>query len=388
MDRFYLIPFVCLSEYLNRDELLSLARTSLKNKKRFSSEAKTICKIQNIHEGTRLFNSYKKIRFSYTYRDEHWPEISFPKSSLVELTLVDLNLPITLLTEMTNLTRLRLAGNHYINFELAHIPNSLRKLEIHEWGIISSHIKNLTNLESLDIVANELIDDAGISNLTNLKSLSVPNNRLISNAAIENLTLLESLNIEGNCRWISNWGLRRLKNIESLNLDSNSDITWEGYSHLTKLSSLNMSYNNQASTLPKLPNLKILMASFCVNLDERSLMNETNLTALNISGTRLTGSCFKHLPNLTSLNIFYTKLSGEGLRYLTNLRKLFLGQQSGVCDEDIKYLISLRELNLYSNKMITNDGIKHLTNLSILDRRESLVTKDLIFYKRNWANGS
>src|SRR5436853_6297836 len=55
------------------------------------------------------------------------------------------------------------------------------------------------------------------------------------------------------------------------------------------------------------------------------------------------------------------------LKKLTDLRRLDLGSNENIYDQDISNLTNLERLYLNCNKNITDDGIKNLTNLKRLD---------------------
>ena len=125
----------------------------------------------------------------------------------------------------------------------------ITSLNLHSCQLTNINIlKDLVNLQLLNLSHNELSDITALQNLTNLRYLKLIDCQLNNITALNNLMRLEALSLqENNIKNITDLGL--LTNITQLNLSINqlSDIT--ALNNLTKLTWLDLRYNN----LIKLP---------------------------------------------------------------------------------------------------------------------------------------
>ena len=173
----------------------------------------------------------------------------------------------SLLSGLTNLTRLDLGGN-----------------SISDLSALSGAISGLPNLERLILDTNSISDVSAISGFTRLRVLLLYNNNISDLSPLSGLTNLEQLYLENNS--ISDVSsLSGLPNLEWLFLHSNSMSDVSSLSGLTSLRTLNLD-NNSISNITPLSGL-------------------TSLTSLLLSANNISDiSALSGLNSLLSLSIF------------------------------------------------------------------------------------
>ena len=236
--------------------------------------------------------------------------------NLTELDLADNALSdISLLTNLTKLTRLDLGGN---------IIADLIGLD------------TLTNLTELDLSDNRINTLTNLENLTGLTSLDLSRNDISDLTGLGNLASLAELNLESND--ISRLGeLESLKSLTKLELSDNSVIGLTGLGNLTNLAELDLSNNGIA--------------------DLGTLGNPTGLVELDLTGNNIT--------DLTTL---------ENLADLPTLVRLVL-RDNGIANlVGLENLPSLSDLDLRENNIASLAGLKNLPSLSDLDLRDNSIT--------------
>ena len=188
---------------------------------------------------------------------------------------------------------------------------------------------NLTGLQSLDLVGNNISDLTPLANLTELQSLYLMGNNISDLTPLANLTELQSLYLIGSN--ISDPApLANLTGLQSLYLwgDNISDLT--PLANLTGLQSLYL-WGDNISNLTPLANLTklrllILMKTKVSNLTP--LVNLTALQHLDLYGTSVSDlTPLSNLAKLQSLTLMKTKVSDlTPLANLTKLRSLDLSR--------------------------------------------------------------
>ena len=182
---------------------------------------------------------------------------------------------------------------------------------------------------------------------------------------LEFATNLTSLNLGGE---LSGWGAGGVR----LRLDSNTISDISPLSHLTKLTSLNLS-GNDISDFSPLSNLTNLTTLTLINTTISNLLPLTNLTSLtdlNLAGNDLSNSDFSPLTSLTSLTrleLLVTKISDVSkLSSLANLTSLDLSYNSISDISVLSGLTKLTSLNISWNSISDISVLSGLTKLTNL----------------------
>ncbi|KAL9645751.1 hypothetical protein ABK040_003483 [Willaertia magna] len=203
----------------------------------------------------------------------------------------------------------------------------------------TSFLKNMTNLEYLEIVVEEC-DDEDFKNLTKLKYLNLEGSGL-SGKFINYLTSLEELQCcvsgieDDSC----------LKNVKRLILENTPELTdsyLKQFKNLVKFK-LNDIDNINGDCFLDLINLEKLDIAGTTKIKDEHLINLKKLKSLCISdSTTVTGECFKHFTQLKKLNAATSKVKEEYLECLTRLEKLELTLCPQI--ENGKFLLNMNGL--------------------------------------------
>jgi len=240
--------------------------------------------------------------------------------------------------------------DHKINFN-----NQIRMYKIH----LTKEIKN-----EIDITDNDLLI---IPNIEILKldshiyfyfDIRLQEKKITDNG-IKNLPQLNTLNLYRNTI-ITNEGIQNLLQLTTLDLSYNNIINDNGIKNLLQLNTLILANNYNITKIKHLINLTNLDLSGYSIIDDIELKNLTKLTILNLENNNsITNEGLKYVPNLIELNLTNNKIiTNEGLKHLHNLQKLNLTNNNTINIECVKYLPNLIEL-ISCNKTIIKD-IKHM----------------------------
>ncbi|MBA3236732.1 MAG: hypothetical protein H0T62_00075 [Parachlamydiaceae bacterium] len=241
---------------------------------------------------------------------------------------------LLLASKFTNVTSLNLQSNKKITKGISHFKKLIYLDLSADFNLNLSHdfvgsplvqsneIANLTNLITLKLFCNGVIDDSGVYNLINLTELNLEGNEQITDEGIRNLTKLKSLNLCAH----------RLNHFENYNIK----ITDAAFSNFTNLNYLNLKCNRSISNL--------------------SIIKNICLTNLNLAGNK--------------------KITNEGIEKL-NLIDLDLSGNFTITNDAVVKLTNLVYLNLnliiddcrkHAECIISNDGISELINQGLLIR--------------------
>jgi internalin A len=276
-----------------------------------------------------------------------------------------------------NVFSVEIWGNANARSEHLQYLNQLRILAIHDLDFTGkglNYIKDLQNLEKLEITFSEITDDSLINlrGLQQLKYLCLSGP--ISDAGLKHLEGLNQLQYLALlfCDRVTDLGLKHLENLVQLQtLDlTDTGITDTGLNSirgLTQLQTLSLSGTKITdSGLTRLKNL-------------------SQLKELGLENTPITDVGMANLPeslHLETLRLNKTQITDAGLKYLTrwpHLKVLIL-DDTRITDAGLQYLETLTELaNLHlSGTEITDAGLEHLTGLSklnLMDLENTHVTK-------------
>ena len=239
----------------------------------------------------------------------------------------------SLLSGLTNLTRLDLGGN-----------------SISDLSALSGAISGLPNLERLILDTNSISDVSAISGFTRLRVLLLYNNNISDLSPLSGLTNLEQLYLENN---------------------SISDVS--ALSGLTNLAWLGLSRNNisDVSSLSGLPNLIRLFFRSNSMSDVSSLSGLTSLRTLELDNNSISNiTPLSGLTSLTSLTLYRNNISDiSALSGLTSLRSLSLPNNNISDISALSGLPNLIRLWLSSNNisdlspLVVNTGLEGSGNL-------------------------
>lgn len=207
----------------------------------------------------------------------------------------------------------------------------LTSLNFQQHGLTNDDIKPLNkmiNLKSLNIIGNSINDLSPLSELTNLSSLEIggwkygiAGIQTIDIAQIKNLSNLEYLDISYSIICNSEY-LKSFKNLRELYIsDTNiSDLSF--ITEMTNLETLNISYTdiNDISALNNTPNLKVLYLSG-INATDFSVLKElTKLEEIYLYKTAIADiSIFYELPNLKKISLRSSKIKSKDIQKLKNI---------------------------------------------------------------------
>ncbi|AYV81729.1 MAG: hypothetical protein Harvfovirus56_6 [Harvfovirus sp.] len=331
LDILNFTPFSILSEYLNCDDLIELAKINRYFKKEVFNKAKTVCEIYDVQDQADLMGIFKDVKMSMKLNSKI-------KNDEIKMLVNVVSL------DTRECTWIRDDG-------LEHLTN-LRSLRFGHWNQISDFtVFRLTQLTSLSF-SNEIITDDGLDNLTFLKALKFNNNEnRITDRGLMKLVNLVSLNMKFGL--ISDQALMCLTKLTSLRIYLNDRITDRGVGMLRGLKVL--SVGARIFTPPML------------NVTDAGIIG-LNLTELDISNNKcITDAAVGTFRNLTSLNIqSNNKITDDAVSVLTNLRSLNLGLNNLISNDAVKCLVNLTSLNLFGNRRISSlKGLVKLQRLNL-----------------------
>ena len=315
---------------------------------------------------------------------------------------------------------------------------NLKELKLCSGGCIHDntliHLKNLVNLEKLDLGHNSIRGEGfkHLKKLTKLRKLDLKMTDITDKGLkyFKNLINLKELNLSRTN--ISGEGLQYLKDLNLEILDLYGHFIRGGLKYLQKMVSLKKlilsrfpTFNNELLYLKDLINLKelilwyptiktdvlapleylvslekLIIVDFVLkNKDLRFLKKLTNLRELRLGDTKdLTNDALVYLENATQLKVLElhnVSLKGIGFVYpnnLPNLEELILRGRK-FTDEGLWYFNALKWDNLHTLELsrtgITDKGlscISNLTSLQTLDLFDTQITNEGLKYLKPLTN--
>jgi len=306
-----LISFVFAKEY--NGDCKDLQDILIKNNENIE-EKLVDCETNNKGELKKLFLSHIKLiqsDFDFITSKINLEELTFDFSSLAKINMDNLK-------KLENLTSL--VFNHSLDKSKKEIPEviysmvSLKNLTIYysSISVVSNSIKNLKNLEYLDLNTNEFKEiPKEIESLKNLKTINFYFNGIteIPNS-IEKFEKLEELNLGSNSIKEIPESVTKLKNLKKLTLCENKITSIpESITNLKNLTYLNLEFNNLFKIpvfIGELVNLEYLNLGFNSIYDEipESFKQLTKLEYFDVdSNSNIKG---KILNNKSIKRCFYT----------------------------------------------------------------------------------
>ena len=259
-------------------------------------------------------------------------------------------------------------------------------------GPASVEIGNLTGLEhatqltSLDLGDNDIIDVSVLSGLTQLTELYLGGNDIIDISVLSGLTQLTSLDLWGN-DIIDVSVLSGLTQLTWLSLNGNfavSDVS--PLSSLTQLTELYLMNTKivDISPLSRLTQLTTLNFRFCDVSDVSPLSSLTQLTELDLTHNEVSDvSPLSGLTQLTWLSLEGNKVIDiSPLSGLTQLTWLSLYRNKVIDISPLSGLTQLTWLSLSYNEVVDVSALEGLINLERLYLEGNPVTDSLAQLRR------
>ncbi len=253
-------------------------------------------------------------------------------------------------------------------------PQTITKLKIYTKKNINLILDNLykfTNLQSLYLYNNDILEIKGLDKLVKLQQLCLYNTKISAITGLDNLVNLEQLYLAKN-KITEIKGLDNLVNLEELYLGGNQITKINGLDNLVKLQKLNLSSNQitEINGLDNLVNLQKLDLSSNQITEIKSLDILVNLLYLSVSGNKITK--IKKLDNLVNLEELYLDNNQiteiKGLYNLVNLKYLSLSENKITEIKNIDNLVNLLYININSNQIIELPlSLCTLRNITMID---------------------
>lgn len=246
----------------------------------------------------------------------------------------------------------------------------LRSLKLSKMGIQDTILSQLTNLTRLSLppsysLGSNEITDQGLSPLSHLTRLTIKYNQRFTDNSVSRLTQLRRLtlggiNEEGNTKKITDEGLSHLINLTALHY-----WEWEDADHETYITDNSLSY---------LANLTCLKLGGARHITEKSLYTLSNLTHLKLRRDKqsISKNSITRLTTLKRLALQECNHDNEGLAPLTGITRLSLVDMSasigndGISNDGISSLTNLVSLRLLGTREVKLQCVGGLTNLTKL----------------------
>ena len=245
-----------------------------------------------------------------------------------------------------------------------------------------SFIKNLTQLNKLNLALNNITDLSPLKKLSQLEALNLQKNEIVDISVLEKLKRLKNLNLQAN-KISEIKSLRYLKDLNQLNLSSNTVTDFDSLAQLKDLTHLDLS-DNQISALSILKTMtKLVKLDLRFNhiSDLTELTPHKKLAKLFLSSNRITDiSPLTQLISLTELYLNSNKI--KDISVIKNLKLLrLLDLRSNRIDRitALENLTALTHLHLETNEISDISNLKNLTKLTQLNlRHNQIITIDAL----------
>jgi Leucine-rich repeat (LRR) protein len=230
---------------------------------------------------------------------------------------------IKLLEKFINLQELRINGYPFPENEIPKWMAILAKLKLYNPSIRNTidlnPLKNLQNLQKLNLEAIQVSDIKPLRGLRNLQELSISGSKVTDLGPLKKLMNLQKLEVSGS----------EVSNLEPIK-------------RFTKLQVLALKCT-EVSNLAPIKELK-------------------NLQRIDLSGSRVSDlEPIKGLANLKNLELFDTRISDlEPIKGLTNLEILDLNYTSVSSIEPLKSLVNLKSIDICRSTNITYEQQQEL----------------------------
>lgn len=215
-------------------------------------------------------------------------------------------------------------------------PETMVDIDLYDNKIkhISSNIRKLTNLESLDLSFNKIKHIKNLETLVKLENLFFVQNKISKVENLGSLKALRNLELGGNqIHEIEEGSLKGLTNLEEIWLGKNMITRLNNLHHLTQLRILSIQSNRltKIEGLENLTNLEELYLSHNYIKKIEGLDKNMKLTTLDITSNKITKvENVHHLTQLTDLWLSFNQIDqsfeslGEELKELPAFETIYL----------------------------------------------------------------
>lgn len=241
------------------------------------------CNISSLENFAEDFNGYKLDLSDNPIEDS---QIEYIKNNSIRYLYIN-NTNIKDVSELTNIECLYIDGNKNI-----------------------AGIQNLTQLELLSMNDCGLTDLNFIKTLTNLKTVYINNNKLINAEGIKELSSITKLYME-NCELDDINFLEKLTNISELNLNGNNISNIDVLCNLQKLRELYLN-SNKIEDISSLSNLKNLIL---IEVNENRIQDLSLLPKMGLN------QIYANNNNIITINDNYLKDIGSATKQSIELDK-------------------------------------------------------------------
>ncbi|CAL5977634.1 leucine-rich_repeat domain-containing protein [Hexamita inflata] len=254
--------------------------------------------------------------------------------------------------EQIEIDKLRIYECFKIN--LQSVPINITTLQINNCNVEKLvGIKQMTQLQSLDLSNNRISDVSELQYLENLTILSLSYNKLSDISPLSALLNLQELYLYRN-QINSALQLKNLRNLIKLDLGVNALLDLNGIQYLKNLTRLSVPYNKL--------------------VDIRQIKNLTRVQELILCGNQLNNiDVLKNFQNLNMLNLADNKLVDiSSIKYLQNLTHLYILNNLIVHIDALRNL-SFDQLEISSNDIISFEPVenhKNFKNYSIDEQQQ------------------
>ena len=255
-----------------------------------------------------------------------------------------------------SLTRLQINGVRIQNFKGLEKATNLQNLELIDNGGISDItplakiLVNLTQLRTLGLVNNQIVNVSPLANLTQLTTLALGENQIVDVSPLARLTNLTTLALNNN-QIADVSSLASLTNLITLLLHNNQIAD---FSPLAGLASQLRWYSNGSQVIP----------SPTVAIPDAELRGVIETTLNKAPSATITQEDMESLTTLQAYGAGIVDLTG--LETATNLTFLSLYNNAIVDVSALENLTSLKVLFLNNNQISDVSPLANLTNLAWL----------------------
>ena len=256
---------------------------------------------------------------------------------------------------------------------------SLTRLVIGAMGIHSlAGIWQLTGLEFLWVVENQIVDVNPLVHLTNLETLFLSGNRITDVGPLVALTTLGELHLSNN-RIVDVKPLGKMTSLAKLNLSSNQIADVSPLGELTNLKDLQLPYNrvSDVSPLTGLAQLEDLNLFNNRIVDTAPLAQLTSLRRLLIGANPIADlGPLAELTGLRELWLTYNRIEDwSPMARLTSLERLLL-EGTGLADLSVlTQLSNLQSLHLSDNRIADLNPLADLTLMRVLNLSDNQIVE-------------
>jgi len=250
------------------------------------------------------------------------------------------------------------------------ILKSIKSLSISSDYIKNNHIKNLSNLTTLDISKCSYLTDDIFEHLSELIDLNIDECNKIHGTGFKYLKKLRILSSCG-CVGIESNNFKYITGIKKLVINKSTQNLGQIFIHIKDLESLSMRNSNKVIDrhFKYLSNLKQLNIENCSVLTKNIFKYIKNIQKLNMKNTsriKITKNDFKSLTKLQKLNIMGFKVKNIECGSINNLKVLKIRKD---CISIVKGLKNIDKLiiEIRNSYDVTKFNVSDLSGIKCIE---------------------